>query len=96
MSEQDTVEKTIIPEEAKELPCIYGSEIHKVCSVRQEAQKNMSSDLSKWIKPNMKDEHLRELTGMLDRTMNAFTAMNLDGFCACCPWLEIYLAHHSK
>lgn len=95
MSEQDTVEKTTFPEEPKELPCIYGSEIRKVCSVRQETQKNMSSDISKWIKPNMKDEHLRDISGMMDRMASMLTSTNLDRFCDVCPWLEIYLAKHS-
>lgn len=95
MSEQGTNEsEQEVSEEPKDLPCIYGSEIREACSVRQEARKNMPPDMSKWIKPNIGDEHFRELGGMMNRAMEALTSMNLDRFCDHCPWRDIYIKKH--
>lgn len=92
MSEQEVLEKEF-SEEPKEIPCIYGSEIRAVCSVRQEARRNAYLDINKWVKPNigLKDEHLRGLAEMLNHVVDSLASMNLDRYCDHCPWLKLYM-----
>ena len=93
MSEQEVVQEKV-SEKPREIPCIYGSEIHGACAVRELARETISSDISKWVKPKIMDEHMQEISQMLDRMMNAMTSMNLDRFCDHCPWRNIYIKTH--
>lgn len=98
MIEQETIESVKeAPEESKELPCIYGSEIRAVCLIREEAKRNTQQDISKWVKgPSMRlsNEELQGLSELLSSVMKGLTSINLDRFCDHCPWRELYLKGH--
>jgi len=66
---------------SKEIPCIFGAEIHKDCPARKELGK---PDISKWLKP--KDETLEDIARTVTSLIKVeFTS--LAPFCRCCPFL---------
>ncbi len=94
MSGQETVQKEG-SEESKDLPCVFGEEIHPNCPVRKEIGKRENIDLKKWIKPKVKifeeaDELVTRFTEALNYDFNT-----LSDFCGVCPYLNIYEAKHT-